>query len=137
MPLLPERVRDYTTLAVVTDDGKGNPRYAFYREADRAFTRALHVRFELARECQSVGADGVLRRGLIDQGKCPARLRFEISGDVLSIGIDRHALRIDGTGLSRHPNDRTAARQNRRRIRPPGQGSAPPVVRAPFGLPRR
>jgi fructokinase len=23
----------------VTDDGKGNPRYAFYREADRAFTR--------------------------------------------------------------------------------------------------
>lgn len=38
-PLLPERVREPTTLAVVTDDGKGNPRYAFYREADRAFTR--------------------------------------------------------------------------------------------------
>lgn len=37
--LLPERVAAYTTLAVVTDDGHGNPRYAFYREADRAFTR--------------------------------------------------------------------------------------------------
>ena len=37
--LLAERVREPTTLAVVTDDGKGNPRYAFYREADRAFTR--------------------------------------------------------------------------------------------------
>lgn len=37
--LLEERVREPTTLAVVTDDGKGNPRYAFYREADRAFTR--------------------------------------------------------------------------------------------------
>ncbi len=37
--LLADRVREPTTLAVVTDDGKGNPRYAFYREADRAFTR--------------------------------------------------------------------------------------------------
>lgn len=37
--LLKERVREPSTLAVVTDDGKGNPRYAFYREADRAFTR--------------------------------------------------------------------------------------------------
>ncbi len=37
--LLQERVREPTTLAVVTDDGRGNPRYAFYREADRAFTR--------------------------------------------------------------------------------------------------
>jgi fructokinase len=37
--LLAERVREPSTLAVVTDDGKGNPRYAFYREADRAFTR--------------------------------------------------------------------------------------------------
>ena len=37
--LLKDRVREPTTLAVVTDDGKGNPRYAFYREADRAFTR--------------------------------------------------------------------------------------------------
>jgi fructokinase len=37
--LIAERVREPTTLAVVTDDGKGNPRYAFYREADRAFTR--------------------------------------------------------------------------------------------------
>lgn len=37
--LLPQRVREPTTLAVVTDDGRGNPRYAFYREADRAFTR--------------------------------------------------------------------------------------------------
>jgi fructokinase len=36
--LLKDRVRAPTTLAVVTDDGKGNPRYAFYREADRAFT---------------------------------------------------------------------------------------------------
>jgi fructokinase len=36
--LLTERVREPTTLAVVTDDGNGNPRYAFYREADRAFT---------------------------------------------------------------------------------------------------
>jgi fructokinase len=50
--LLPERVRDYSTLAVVTDDGRGNPRYAFYREADRAFTRdgliaALPERMEL------------------------------------------------------------------------------------------
>jgi fructokinase len=37
--LISERVREPSTLAVVTDDGKGNPRYAFYREADRAFTR--------------------------------------------------------------------------------------------------
>ena len=37
--LLTERVREPSTLAVVTDDGRGNPRYAFYREADRAFTR--------------------------------------------------------------------------------------------------
>jgi fructokinase len=37
--LLKDRVREPTTLAVVTDDGKGNPRYAFYREADRAFTQ--------------------------------------------------------------------------------------------------
>jgi fructokinase len=37
--LIKDRVREPTTLAVVTDDGKGNPRYAFYREADRAFTR--------------------------------------------------------------------------------------------------
>ena len=37
--LLTERVAAYSTLAVVTDDGHGNPRYAFYREADRAFTR--------------------------------------------------------------------------------------------------
>lgn len=37
--LIRERVREPTTLAVVTDDGKGNPRYAFYREADRAFTK--------------------------------------------------------------------------------------------------
>jgi fructokinase len=50
--LLKDRVREPTTLAVVTDDGKGNPRYAFYREADRAFTRdgliaALPERVEL------------------------------------------------------------------------------------------
>ncbi|HEX4298859.1 MAG TPA: PfkB family carbohydrate kinase, partial [Devosia sp.] len=37
--LIAQRVREPSTLAVVTDDGKGNPRYAFYREADRAFTR--------------------------------------------------------------------------------------------------
>ena len=37
--LIAQRVRAPSTLAVVTDDGKGNPRYAFYREADRAFTR--------------------------------------------------------------------------------------------------
>src|SRR5690242_16597367 len=37
--LISQRVREPSTLAVVTDDGKGNPRYAFYREADRAFTR--------------------------------------------------------------------------------------------------
>jgi fructokinase len=38
--LLTERVPEPSTLAVVTDDGRGNPRYAFYREADRAFSRA-------------------------------------------------------------------------------------------------
>ena len=37
--LLTQHVREPSTLAVVTDDGEGNPRYAFYREADRAFTR--------------------------------------------------------------------------------------------------
>ena len=37
--LLKDRVDAYTTLAVVSEDGRGNPRYAFYREADRAFTR--------------------------------------------------------------------------------------------------
>jgi len=50
--LIPQRVREPSTLAVVTDDGKGNPRYAFYREADRAFTRdgliaALPAKVEL------------------------------------------------------------------------------------------
>jgi fructokinase len=50
--LIAQRVREPSTLAVVTDDGKGNPRYAFYREADRAFTRegliaALPQRIEL------------------------------------------------------------------------------------------
>ena len=50
--LLQQRVREPSTLAVVTDDGRGNPRYAFYREADRAFTRdgliaALPERVEL------------------------------------------------------------------------------------------
>jgi fructokinase len=37
--LLKQRVREPTTLAVVSDDGKGNPRYMFYRHADRAFTK--------------------------------------------------------------------------------------------------
>lgn len=37
--LLKQRVREPTTLAVVSDDGKGNPRYMFYRHADRAFSR--------------------------------------------------------------------------------------------------
>ncbi len=37
--LLKKPVREPTTLAVVSDDGKGNPRYQFYRHADRAFTR--------------------------------------------------------------------------------------------------
>ncbi len=37
--LLKRRVPEPTTLAVVSDDGKGNPRYQFYRHADRAFTR--------------------------------------------------------------------------------------------------
>jgi fructokinase len=50
--LIAQRVREPSTLAVVTDDGKGNPRYAFYREADRAFTRdgliaALPAKIEL------------------------------------------------------------------------------------------
>src|SRR5690606_35676862 len=37
--LLKRRVSEPTTLAVVSGDGKGNPRYQFYRHADRAFTR--------------------------------------------------------------------------------------------------
>ncbi len=37
--LLKKPVREPTTLAVVSDDGKDNPRYQFYRHADRAFTR--------------------------------------------------------------------------------------------------
>ena len=37
--LLRKAVREPTTLAVVSDDGKGNPRYMFYRHADRAFTK--------------------------------------------------------------------------------------------------
>ena len=37
--LLKKRVKEPTTLAVVSDDGKGNPRYMFYRHADRAFTK--------------------------------------------------------------------------------------------------
>ena len=50
--LLKKRVQEPTTLAVVSDDGKGNPRYQFYRHADRAFTRegllkALPDRVEL------------------------------------------------------------------------------------------
>lgn len=35
-PLLPERVRDYTTLAVVNFDANHNARYGFYRAADGA-----------------------------------------------------------------------------------------------------
>jgi fructokinase len=38
-PLLAERVDVPTTLAVVTLDDRGRPRYQFYRGADRAFTR--------------------------------------------------------------------------------------------------
>lgn len=37
--LLGDRVSAPTSLAVVTDDGRGNPRYGFYRHADRAFSR--------------------------------------------------------------------------------------------------
>lgn len=37
--LLKKRVKEPTTLAVVSDDGKGNPRYQFYRHADRAFSK--------------------------------------------------------------------------------------------------
>ncbi len=37
--LLRKRVREPTSLAVVSDDGRGNPRYQFYRHADRAFSR--------------------------------------------------------------------------------------------------
>jgi fructokinase len=38
-PLLPERVRDYTTLAVVNFDEARNARYGFYRGADAAIDR--------------------------------------------------------------------------------------------------
>ncbi len=63
--LLGERVREPTTLAVVTDDGKGNPRYAFYREADRAFSRAGLIAalpqqielFEIGGFCTILGED--------------------------------------------------------------------------------
>jgi fructokinase len=66
-PLLRDRVREPTTLAVVTDDGKGNPRYAFYREADRAFTRerlvaALPERVELF----EIGGFCTIRRDDLD-----------------------------------------------------------------------
>lgn len=39
-PLLADRVAAYTTLAVVTFDAKKSAQYGFYRNADRAFTRA-------------------------------------------------------------------------------------------------
>lgn len=37
--LLPERVKEPTTLAVVTLNARGQAQYEFYRSADRAFTR--------------------------------------------------------------------------------------------------
>lgn len=39
-PLLTQRVAAYTTLAVVTFDAKKSAQYGFYRDADRAFTKA-------------------------------------------------------------------------------------------------
>lgn len=39
IPLLKDRVQDYTTLAVVTFDAKKSAQYGFYRSSDRAFTR--------------------------------------------------------------------------------------------------
>jgi fructokinase len=97
--LLAQRVREPSTLAVVTDDGKGNPRYAFYREADRAFTREgliaalpqnvelfqilqedLDVWLDVAREAKARGAtistDPNLRPSLIaDMDAYRARIR--------------------------------------------------------------
>lgn len=42
-PLLPERVRDYTTLAVVNFDANRNARYGFYRAADGAIDAARGI----------------------------------------------------------------------------------------------
>ncbi|KQX35609.1 hypothetical protein ASD04_12515 [Devosia sp. Root436] len=42
-PLLPERVKDYTTLAVVNFDANHNARYGFYRSADGAIDAAKGI----------------------------------------------------------------------------------------------
>jgi fructokinase len=42
-PLLPERVKDYTTLAVVNFDANNNARYGFYRAADGAIDAARAI----------------------------------------------------------------------------------------------
>jgi len=111
--LLADRVREPTTLAVVTDDGKGNPRYAFYREADRAFTRDklvaalpatlelfeiggfctvrpddMEIWFDVAREARRRGAtiatDPNLRPSLIDDLDA-YRARVRASFDLASL----------------------------------------------------
>ena len=42
-PLLPERVSEYTTLAVINFDANHNARYGFYREADGAIDAATAI----------------------------------------------------------------------------------------------
>lgn len=42
-PLLPERVKDYTTLAVINFDANHNARYGFYRAADGAIDAAKAI----------------------------------------------------------------------------------------------
>ncbi|MEO8757800.1 MAG: carbohydrate kinase [Devosia sp.] len=111
--LITQRVREPSTLAVVTDDGKGNPRYAFYREADRAFTREgliaalpdnielfqmggfctiepadtaiwLDVAREAARRGATISTDPNLRPSLIDDMDA-YRKRIMLSLDLASI----------------------------------------------------
>ena len=104
--LLQDRVREPSTLAVVTDDGRGNPRYAFYREADRAFTRegliaALPARlevFQIGGFCMIEPADAAV---WMDVAKAAARNGATISIDPnvrpsLIADMDAYRRRLEG-----------------------------------------
>ena len=84
--LLKRRVREPTTLAVVSDDGKGNPRYLFYRHADRAFTReglieALPKKIELFQFGGFCPIEAYDARAWLETAKVAARQGATISID--------------------------------------------------------
>lgn len=84
--LLKKRVREPTTLAVVSDDGKGNPRYMFYRHADRAFTKdgliaALPKKVELFQIGGFCAIEAYDARAWLETAKTAAKAGATISID--------------------------------------------------------